>query len=189
MTFVISTEIKTGISKISQYWIFGRDARKAFSPYAIDIGHVRSFVRHADQLVWRGIRFFCTDIQQNRYWFTDTRFSPISPMTAVCCGWRRSRCIRSHNTKKQERTPTAGLPALPFVVDRLGFCIKSNVVSKVSSNLSSEQHRQRCQIERRSVSPSLALRWVLVIWHTNIMPYLCELRTSHFCVAIELYIQ
>ena len=51
------------------------------------------------------------------------------------------------------------LSTLPFVVDRMGFCIKSNAVSQSSSNLSSEEYRLHFQIKRRDVSPSPTLWW------------------------------
>ena len=50
------------------------------------------------------------------------------------------------------------LPTLPFVLERLGFCINKDL-SKVSSNFSTEEYRQRFRIKRRGVSPSSTLCW------------------------------
>ena len=68
---------------------------------------------------------------------TDKQFSPISTMVTVCCRWRHSCCTRSHNTNKIRSSTNCWVaPTLLYVVDRLGFfCVKSNAVSKASSQV------------------------------------------------------
>ena len=62
---------------------------------------------------------------------------------------------------------------LAFVMDRLGFCIKSNAVSKASSNSSSEEYRQRLRIKRGgvSLSPALALAFLLKFCNCYIITF------------------
>ena len=102
-------------------------------------------------LVRRSIRSCYTDIQQNCQ-FANKRFSPISMMVMVCCGWRHSRCSRSDNIKstKSVHQLLSCLLCHLWCIAWVFFCIKSKAVSKASSNFSSEQ---RFWIKWRGVPP------------------------------------